>query len=104
MRPMKKVAFGAVAILATLAATGTVTSGCAGKGADSPGNCEGADCAPSDSRGEKAGGGGDDDAPKGNKHPKAGGDEDKVGGNTGESQSSSTAGKGYDKDEISAKM
>jgi len=103
---MKTVAFGAVAILAALAATGT---GCAGKGADSPGNCpdgtvlKGSDCVPSDSAGDTARGGDDDDAPK-KKHSKAASDEDKVGGNTGESQSSSTAGKGYDKDEIAAKM
>ena len=105
---MKTVAFGAVAILAAAAA-----SGCGGKGADSPGTCpdgtvlKGSDCVPSDSAGDVSsgggGGGGDDDAPK-KKHAKASGDEDKVGGDTGETQSSSVGGKGYDKDEITAKM
>jgi hypothetical protein len=66
---------------------------------------KGSDCVPSDSAGDTAGGGGgDEDAPKKKPHAKAGGDEDKVGGNTGESQASSTGGKGYDKDEIDAKM
>jgi hypothetical protein len=104
---MKTVAFGA-AILAALAATVT---GCAGKGADSPGNCpdgtvlKGSDCVPSDSAGDTSGGGGDDDAPKKKHHAKAGDDEDKVGGNTGESVATgSSGGKGYDKDEIDAKM
>ena len=101
---MKTVALGAVAILAA-----AVTVGCGGKGADSPGTCpdgtvlKGSDCVPSDSAGDTSSGGGDDDTSK-KKHAKSGADEDKVGGDTGEGQSSSTGGKGYDKAEINAKM